>query len=60
MLPPIEDSVLQSSPKFASLHEILKTSILTTNGATKRQSAQRERDVVAEVFVALPANNHLF
>ncbi|KAG9242869.1 hypothetical protein BJ878DRAFT_148064 [Calycina marina] len=48
MLPPIEDSVLQSNPKFASLHEILKVSILTPNGATKLHPAKRERDAVTE------------
>jgi len=58
MLPPIEDAVLQSNPKFATLHEILKTSILTPNGATKRHSAQREREAVAEVIVLPSTHDH--
>jgi len=63
MLPPIEDSVLQSNPKFASLHEILKNSILTSNGATKRHAAQKERDAVIEVFtpqqLVTTSSNHI-
>jgi len=49
MLPPIEDSVLQSNPKFAALHATLSNNILNANGSTKHHPAQRERDAVTEV-----------
>jgi hypothetical protein len=49
MLPPIEDSVLQSNPKFAALHATLANNILNANGSTKHHPAQKERDAVTEV-----------
>jgi hypothetical protein len=49
MLPPIEDSVLQSNPKFAALHATLANHILNSNGSTKNHPAQKERDAVTEV-----------
>jgi hypothetical protein len=49
MLPPIEDSVLQSNPKFAALHATLANSILNPNGSTKNHHAQKELDAVTEV-----------
>ncbi|KAH8754739.1 hypothetical protein BGZ57DRAFT_910799 [Hyaloscypha finlandica] len=48
MLPPIEDSVLQSNPKFAALHATLANNILNPNGSTKNHHAQKELDAVTE------------
>ncbi|RDW82312.1 hypothetical protein BP6252_03424 [Coleophoma cylindrospora] len=48
MLPPIEDSVLQSNPKFAVLYATLSQKILDPSGATKNSPAQKERDTVSE------------
>jgi hypothetical protein len=55
MLPPIEDSVLQSNPKFAALHATLVNNILNPSGSTKNHPAQKERDAVTEVLLAPPA-----
>jgi hypothetical protein len=49
MLPPIEEAILQSNPKFAKLHERLSAEILNPNGSTKNHPAQKERDAVATV-----------
>ncbi len=49
MLPTIEDSVLQTNPKFAALHATLANNILNANGSTKHHPAQKERDAVTEV-----------
>jgi hypothetical protein len=49
MIPPIEESVLLSNPKFAALHKTLTTSILNPNGSTKNHPTQLERDARAEV-----------
>jgi hypothetical protein len=49
MLPPIEDSVLQSNPKFAALHATLANNILNPNGSTKNHHAQKELEAVTEV-----------
>jgi len=50
MLPPIEDSVLQSNPKFAALHATLANNVLNPNGSTKNHPAQKERDAVTAVY----------
>ncbi|KUJ13198.1 uncharacterized protein LY89DRAFT_737178 [Mollisia scopiformis] len=50
MLPPIDDVVLQSNPRFATLHATLKNNILNPNGSTKSHPAQKERDAVTEAF----------
>lgn len=49
MLPPIEDTVLQSNPKFAALHATLANNILNPNGSTKNHHAQKELVAVTEV-----------
>ena len=49
MLPPIEESMLQSNPKFAALHTMLANNILNPSGSTKKQAAQKERDAVSDV-----------
>jgi hypothetical protein len=54
MLPPIEDSVLQSNPKFAALHVTLANNILNPNGSTKNHPAQKELDAVTEVHPPCP------
>ncbi|TAQ89148.1 hypothetical protein B7494_g2558 [Chlorociboria aeruginascens] len=48
MLPLIEDSVLQSNPKFAALHSTLTKNILNPSGSTKNDPAQKERDAITE------------
>ncbi|KAH7407349.1 hypothetical protein BKA64DRAFT_705757 [Cadophora sp. MPI-SDFR-AT-0126] len=52
MLPPIEDSILQSNPRFAALHSTLAKQILNPNGSTKVHPAQKERDAVTEALQA--------
>ncbi|KAA8574453.1 hypothetical protein EYC84_005916 [Monilinia fructicola] len=47
MLPPVEESVLQSNPKFAELYKKLSNNILNPNGSTKNHPAQKERDAVS-------------
>jgi hypothetical protein len=54
MLPPIEDSILQSNPKFAALHASLTKNILNPSGSTKHHPAQKERDAVFEVPILHP------
>ncbi|KAL3421893.1 hypothetical protein PVAG01_06049 [Phlyctema vagabunda] len=48
MLPPVEEAVLQSNPKFAILHSTLSKTILDSSGATRIHAAQKDRDVVSE------------
>ena len=36
MLPPIEESVLQSNPKFAAMYTMLANNILNPSGSTKK------------------------
>ncbi|KAE8442055.1 hypothetical protein EG329_003912 [Mollisiaceae sp. DMI_Dod_QoI] len=50
MLPPIDDSVLQSNPRFAALHTILINNILNPNGSTKNHPSQKDRDAVTEAL----------
>jgi hypothetical protein len=50
MLPPIDDSVLRSNPRFAALHATLTNNLLNPNGTTKNQPTQKERDAVTEVL----------
>ncbi|CAG8953389.1 hypothetical protein HYFRA_00010137 [Hymenoscyphus fraxineus] len=44
MLPPIDEAILQSNPKFAALHANLTSNILNPNGSTKNPPSQKERD----------------
>ncbi|KAF8850980.1 hypothetical protein BDZ45DRAFT_808687 [Acephala macrosclerotiorum] len=50
MLPPLDDSVLQSNPRFAALHATLINNILNANGSTKNHPSQKERDAVTEAL----------
>ncbi|KAH7357050.1 hypothetical protein BKA65DRAFT_534797 [Rhexocercosporidium sp. MPI-PUGE-AT-0058] len=50
MLPPIDDAILQSNPRFAALHSTLAKQILNPNGSTKVHPAQKERDAVSEAL----------
>ncbi|KAG4417927.1 hypothetical protein IFR04_008981, partial [Cadophora malorum] len=52
MLPPIDDAILQSNPRFAALHTTLAKQILNPNGSTKVHPAQKERDAVSEALKA--------
>ncbi|KAF4629789.1 hypothetical protein G7Y89_g8357 [Cudoniella acicularis] len=52
MLPPIDDSILQSNPKFAALHKTLANNILNPDGSTKNHPAQKERDTVSAALKA--------
>lgn len=49
MLPPIDQSVLQNNPEFASLYHTLTTAILNPDGSTKNDTLQKEREAVREV-----------
>jgi hypothetical protein len=49
MLPPIDDVILQSNPKFALLHANLTNNILDSNGSTKHHPSQKERDAILPV-----------
>jgi hypothetical protein len=49
MLPPIEEAILHSNPKFEKLHERLSAEILNPDGSTKNHPAQKERDAVTAV-----------
>jgi hypothetical protein len=49
MLPPIEDSILQSNSKFAALYTTLTKNVLNPNGSTKHHHAQKEREAITEV-----------
>ncbi|KAL2753416.1 hypothetical protein ACRALDRAFT_1072091 [Sodiomyces alcalophilus JCM 7366] len=48
MLPPVDESVLQNNPQFASLYHTLTTSILNPDGSTKNDALQKEREAVRE------------
>ncbi|KAH8599336.1 hypothetical protein B0O99DRAFT_649922 [Bisporella sp. PMI_857] len=57
MLPPIDDSVLESNPKFASFHKVLEGALLNPNGSTKHPSTQKERAAVAEALKTARLHN---
>lgn len=59
MLPPTEDSVLRSNPKFAVLHATLTKSLLNADGSTKNHSHLREHEAAAEVCAWIPTTVHL-
>ncbi|KAM0282852.1 hypothetical protein ACHAQH_002856 [Verticillium albo-atrum] len=46
MLPPVEQSVLQNNPDFASLYHTLTTAILNPDGSTKNDTLRKERETV--------------
>ncbi|RNJ60547.1 hypothetical protein D7B24_007471 [Verticillium nonalfalfae] len=46
MLPPIEQSILDNNPDFASLHHTLTTVILNPDGSTKNDALRKERESV--------------
>lgn len=52
MLPPVEESVLQSNPEFAALYNTLTSAILNPDGTTKDDQSRpaRERDAVRNVW----------
>ncbi|KAK0118462.1 hypothetical protein ONS95_012747 [Cadophora gregata] len=52
MLPPIDDAILQSNPRFSALYSTLAKQILNPNGSTKIHPAQKERDAVSEALNA--------
>lgn len=49
MLPPVEETVLQNNPEFASLYSKLTASVLNSDGSTKNPPAAKERRMVTEV-----------
>jgi hypothetical protein len=59
MLPPIDNSVLQSNPQFATLHANLTNNILNPSGSTKNHPAQKDRDAVTEVCPSLSSLTHI-
>lgn len=46
MLPPVEQSILDNNPDFASLHHTLTTVILNPDGSTKNDILRKERESV--------------
>ncbi|KAM0335613.1 hypothetical protein ACHAQA_000661 [Verticillium albo-atrum] len=46
MLPPVDQSVLQNNPDFASLYHTLTTAILNPDGSTKNDTLRKERESV--------------
>ncbi|RFU25406.1 hypothetical protein B7463_g10940, partial [Scytalidium lignicola] len=50
MIPPVEDSILQSNPRFATLYSNLGTNILNPSGSTKNHPTQKERDATTEAL----------
>ncbi|KAK3343518.1 hypothetical protein B0T25DRAFT_464082 [Lasiosphaeria hispida] len=63
MLPPVEDSVLQSNPDFAALYKTLTTAVLNPDGSTKNDPATKERNAVREelkYYRLEAARQHLF
>lgn len=54
MLPPVEDTVLKSNPKFAALHATLTNTLLNPDGSTKNHPNLREHEDAREVC----ADNH--
>ncbi|EEY17916.1 conserved hypothetical protein [Verticillium alfalfae VaMs.102] len=52
MLPPIEQSILDNNPDFASLHHTLTTVILNPDGSTKNDALRKERESVHNDLLA--------
>ncbi|KAI9898195.1 hypothetical protein N3K66_006555 [Trichothecium roseum] len=48
MIPPIDDSVLQSNPDFAVLYKRLTTEVLAPDGSSKNDPADRKRNQVKD------------
>ncbi|KAH6848413.1 hypothetical protein B0I37DRAFT_446494 [Chaetomium sp. MPI-CAGE-AT-0009] len=48
MLPPVDKTVLQSNPEFASLYSKLTNSVLNPDGSTKNGPGTKERKAVTE------------
>lgn len=51
MLPPVEQSILDNNPDFASLHHTLTTVILNPDGSTKNDILRKERESVHNVGI---------
>ncbi|GKT51594.1 uncharacterized protein ColSpa_11775 [Colletotrichum spaethianum] len=49
MLPPVEASVLQNNPEFATLHHALTTAILNPDGSTKRPATKEQNSIKNEL-----------
>jgi hypothetical protein len=49
MLPPVDESVLQSNPEFSVLYSKLANDILNPDGSTRKDPAAEERRSVTEV-----------
>ncbi|KAL1841807.1 hypothetical protein VTJ49DRAFT_6560 [Mycothermus thermophilus] len=50
MLPPVDDTILQNNPDFASLYAKLTTSILNPDGSSKSLPAAKEQGLVTEAL----------
>ncbi|KAL2148880.1 hypothetical protein VTH82DRAFT_1566 [Thermothelomyces myriococcoides] len=48
MLPPVDHSILEANPEFASLYTKLTTSVLNPDGSTKNGPSTKERRAVTE------------
>ncbi|KAK4131609.1 hypothetical protein BT67DRAFT_387122 [Trichocladium antarcticum] len=48
MIPPVDDAVLHNNPEFASLYSTLTTTILNSDGSTRKKPSAKERSAVRE------------
>ncbi|TLD17796.1 uncharacterized protein PgNI_00959 [Pyricularia grisea] len=48
MLPPVENSVLQENPEFATLYNTLTTAILNPDGSSKTDPSNKEREATRQ------------
>lgn len=53
MLPPVDHSILEANPEFASLYTKLTTSVLNPDGSTKNGPSTKERRAVTEVMMII-------
>ena len=49
MFPPVEPSVLENNPDFASLYKNLTTTVLNPDGTTRADPGSKARNAVREV-----------
>ncbi|KAI6521169.1 hypothetical protein MCOR08_008232 [Pyricularia oryzae] len=52
MLPPLEDSLLQENPEFATLYNTLTTAILNPDGSSKNDPSNKEREATRQKLKA--------
>ncbi|GAP92837.2 hypothetical protein SAMD00023353_8700060 [Rosellinia necatrix] len=52
MLPPIDDNILKSNPRFEKLYNTITTSILNPDGSSRADPSAKQRDAVREELKA--------